>query len=50
MIKNCIELLRETKVIVFEFETQAYIYDSMLKASSDIYNIKQGEKESVNEY
>ena len=48
--KDCIRLLREIKASVFEFETQAYIYDSMLKASSAIYNIKQGERESVNEY
>ena len=38
--KDCIRLLREIKASVFEFETQAYIYDSMLKASSAIYNIK----------
>ena len=48
--KDCIGLLREIKVSVFEFESQAYIYDSMLKASSAIYNIKQGERESVKEY
>ena len=48
--KDCIGLLREIKTSVFEFESQAYIYDSMLKASSVIYNIKQGERESLNEY
>ena len=42
--KDCIGLLREIKDSVFEFETQAYIYDSMLKASSSIYNVKQEEK------
>ena len=48
--KDCIRLLREIKDSEFEFETQAYIYESMLKASSAIYNIKQGERESGNEY
>ena len=48
--KDCIRLLREIKVSVFEFERQAHIYDSMLKASLAIYNIKQGERESVNKY
>ena len=47
---DCLKLLQEIRSSVYQFETQAYIHESMLKTKEDLYRMKQKEDESTNDY
>ena len=47
---DSIMLLKEIQVSVFEFENQAYIHNSMLRAKEALARIRQQEHESNNDY
>ena len=47
---DSIMLLKEIRASVFEFENQAYIHNSMLKAKEALTRIRQQENESNNDY